>query len=144
MVSDDFDVIVISSDEESYEDDQTIRDWHFTEETDSEDEDFDADEDMEQEGDFEAYVEDAHSVPAPELVDLAEDLNRPPKHLQEPDAALEEFPSEEEEEDDISVQFNVEDQAAELSDVELELEDIPDEPPLDINPDDVEVRTTLL
>ena len=144
----------MSSDDEDYEDRQNIQDWDFAE-SDSEDEDVIVEDEnaYEEERDFEPFKGLAHQVPPQELAGLQEDLNRPPVQIEDPEAALDDIPEDLDDDDEMANVGFLE--LPEISDVEIDFdapvdldaeteEAIPDEPPLDINPDDMQVQLAVL
>ena len=127
---------------DSDSDADNIMGWRFGE-SDTDDETFAGSELVESED--EPYPGILHGIDRFEVRGLAEDVQQPPRYLDDPEAALD-SPSDEDssEHEQRSVADDDEAEAPELSDIDLGREDIPEEPPLAIDPDDAEVSPTTI
>ena len=136
---------MISDADSEEQDPENITEWQFPD-SDPEDPDFDEDDEV-PESDDEPYPGLPHLIHRFEFRDLLDDRAKPPVLLDDPEAALDDpadrdWPEEEDEPSE-------DEQVAELSDLEVDFGDgedqeLPEEPPLDIDPDDAEVSSMEL
>ncbi len=117
-------------------------DWIFDDD-DSSDEDFDAE--QHDESDTEPYPGILHGIDRFEVQALKNDAREPPVRIENPDDVLDmPFDDESSEEEEDKDEMDGSEGAPELSDMEMDEEDLPQEPPLVIDPNNAEVTLNAL